>query len=260
MDAIQLARDIRLKRTSSNSHRFFFKPQDLSKARAHPLLTFYLELLKKINIALNKRGVLHLNEQKNNELRFLLKFNLLVFLTVTRQFNLIDHVFKTPAFIARQRHSMVFAKKIHRNAKQKKKNRLMALFAPKITSYPFGKKNNNLHDLSEMNQPNRSYHLSPELKIKKVKTLEDEVNESMLEYYEDELCFEKSLHSAGYIHNNLTFFTKCAKQSINIKNRPFMAQRLTFFSSSPQYKHRKTKLSELSFNLNDQKENNMRCN
>ncbi|WP_454782842.1 hypothetical protein [Legionella sp. WA2022007384] len=257
MDTIQLALDVRFKRTIQNSHRFFFKQQDLLDV-THTLLFSYSEWLRKINTTLNKRDVIHQNEQKNNEFKFLIKFNLLFFLTVTRQFNVIEQLFKTRSFTQKQCHSIVLAKKIDRKAKQKKRNRLTALFAPKIRTYNLEKKKHDAHDLSDMNQIKMFMQLSPKLKIKKIKTPVEELEQLMPEYHEDELCIEKPhLSSAG--HTNLTFFAKCTKQSIYIKNRPFMAQRLTFFSSSPQYKHRSTKQCSPSYNLNEQKiENNMR--
>ncbi|PWY55403.1 hypothetical protein DGG96_12300 [Legionella qingyii] len=259
MDTIQFVLDAPLKRTIQNPHRLFFKQQDLSEAN-HPLLVSYLEWLRKINTTLNKRDVIHQNEQKNNEFKFLCKYNLLFFLTVTRQFNIIEKLFKIPSFIAKLRHSIALTKKMSRKVKQKKWNCLSVLFAPKIRSFNLEKLKRHAHDLSDMNQIKIFHQLSPELKIKKMKTLEEELENLMLEYCEDELCIEKP-HNSTTVHTDchLTFFTKFAKQSINIKNRPFMAQRLTFFSSSPQYKLKTTKHYEPIFNLNEQKtENNIR--
>ncbi|WP_131795172.1 hypothetical protein [Fluoribacter gormanii] len=75
-----------------------------------------------------------------------------------------------------------------------------------------------------------AYQLSPGLEIKKLKILEEELEQLMIEYHEDELYLEKSHDSsAEHTHSHLAFFTKVAKQSINMKYRPFMAQGLTFF-------------------------------
>lgn len=255
MNTIQFVQDVQLKKTIQNPHRFFLEQQDLSEA-TRPLLISYLEWLRTINTTLNKRDVLHQNEQKNNEFKFLCKYNLLFFLTVTRQFNVIETLFKIPSFITKLRHSITLAKKIHHKVKQKKRNFLKALFAPKLSNLI----KDDAGGFSDMNEIKMVYQLSPGLEIKKLKILEEELEQLMIEYHEDELYLEKSHDSsAEHTHSHLGFFTKVAKQSINMKNRPFMAQGLTFFSSSPQYKCKKTKQYEPSLNLTDQKtENNIR--
>ncbi|MCW8471150.1 hypothetical protein OQJ19_10870 [Fluoribacter gormanii] len=259
MDTIQLARDVPLQRTIQHSHSFFFTQQNVSEATP-PLLMTYFEWLRIIDTRFKKRDLIHKkNNKKDNEFKFPYKYDLLFFLTVTKQFNVIEQLFKTSS-LANLSHSRVIDKTIPCKAKPKKRKRLSLLFPLKLKNYSLVKKKNDTRDLSDVSQQNIVHQLSPELKRKKIKTPEEESEKLMLEYYEDELCLEKpQISSAGVTNNNLTFFTNCTKHSINLKNRPFMAQRLTFFSSSPQYKNRKTKQFVPSFSLSEQKkERNMR--
>lgn len=125
MDAIQLALDVPLQRTIQNSHRFFKRLQ-LTEA-AYPLLVSYLEWLRKINAAPNPFDVMHQNEQKKQEFKFLFKHNLLFFLTVTRQFNVINKLFITPSFTSRLRHLFALIRKAHFKARQRKRKRWLFL-------------------------------------------------------------------------------------------------------------------------------------
>ncbi|KTC82468.1 hypothetical protein Lche_0732 [Legionella cherrii] len=134
MDAIQLALDVPLQRTIQNSHRFF-KRLELSEA-AYPLLVSHLEWLRKINAAPNPFDVMHQNEQRKQEFKFLFKHNLLFFLTVTRQFNVINKLFKTPSFTSRLRHLFALIRKAHFKARQRKKKRWLFLkFKEKTLGY-----------------------------------------------------------------------------------------------------------------------------
>lgn len=145
MDAIQLALDVHLKRTYQNSQRFFFKKHELSET-THPLFVFYLEWLRAINAEPNKFDVLQQNEQKKYAFKFLLKHNLLFFLTVTRQFNVIAKLYKTPSYKAKLRHLHALVRKAHQKARQKKRKRLlMAKFNEKAKTYNLDRKKIDTH-------------------------------------------------------------------------------------------------------------------
>lgn len=176
MDAIQLVLDVPLKRTTQNSQRFFFKQQELTEA-AYPLLISYLAWLRKINATPNQIDVMQQNEEKKREFKFLCKRNLLFFLTVTGQFNVIDKLFKTPNFATKLRHLLALIKKERHKARQKKRRRLLlrATAALKAKIHNLGNQKHDIHGLSNMeldrNDINRIYRLSPAHNIKKIKTL-----------------------------------------------------------------------------------------
>ncbi|KTD74383.1 hypothetical protein [Legionella tucsonensis] len=130
MDAIQLALDVHLKKTIYNPQRFFFKQQELSEATC-PLLISYLAWLRKIKATPNKFDVMHQNEQKNREFKFLCKRNLLFFLTVTGQFNVIEKLFKTSSLTTKLRHLITLIKKERYKIRQKKSIPLKISFPPK---------------------------------------------------------------------------------------------------------------------------------
>ncbi|AWN75286.1 hypothetical protein LEAN103870_12110 [Legionella anisa] len=130
MDAIQLALDVHLKRTIYNSQRFFFKQHELSEA-TYPLLISYLAWLRKINATPNKIDVMHQNEQKNREFKFLCKRNLLFFLTITGQFNVIEKLFKTPSLTTKLHHLIALIKKERYKIRRKKSTLLKATCSPK---------------------------------------------------------------------------------------------------------------------------------
>ncbi|HHT0602660.1 TPA: hypothetical protein ACTXXA_000021 [Legionella anisa] len=129
MDAIQLALDVHLKRTIYNSQRFFLQQNELSEA-TYPLLISHLAWLRKINATPNKIDVMHQNVQKNREFKFLCKRNLLFFLTITGQFNIIEKLFKTPSLTTKLHHLITLIKKEHK-IRQKKRTLLKATCSPK---------------------------------------------------------------------------------------------------------------------------------
>ncbi|CAM2740944.1 Uncharacterised protein [Legionella steigerwaltii] len=160
MDAIQLALDVHLKRTTQNSQRFFFKQQELSEA-TYPLLISYLEWLRKINAALNKFDVMHQNEQKKHEFKFLFKHNLLFFLTATRQFNVINQLFKESSPNPRLHHLLALIRKKHHKARQKKRKRLlMVKFKEKTRGYVLDQRKTNAHHLSHIHFEKKIVHYS----------------------------------------------------------------------------------------------------
>ncbi|KTD40099.1 hypothetical protein [Legionella parisiensis] len=141
MDAIQLALNVNLKRTIPSSQRFFFKQQELSEA-TYPLFISYLAWLRKIKATPNQFDVMYQNEQKNREFRFLCKRNLLFFLTVTGQFNVIEKLFKTPSFTTKFCHLITLIKKEHYKRRQKKSSLLNVTFLPKAKSHSRDQKHN----------------------------------------------------------------------------------------------------------------------
>ncbi len=177
MDAIQLVLDVPLKRTTQNSQRFFFKQQELTEA-AYPLLISYLAWLRKINATPNQIDVMQQNEEKKREFKFLCKRNLLFFLTVTGQFNVIEKLFKTPTFATKLRHLRALIKKERHKIRQKKRRRLLlrATAALKAKIHNLGHQKHDIHgvfnigldrnDINRMNRLSAAQH-----NIRKIKTL-----------------------------------------------------------------------------------------
>lgn len=126
MDSIQLTLDVPLKKNSQCPKSLTFKYKQLPEA-ACPLLVPYSTWLRKINAILNKTDVMHQNEQKKSEFKFLCEHNLLFFLTVTGQFKVIEELFSTPSFTIQLHHLIAFIKKEQHKAKQVKMKRLCLL-------------------------------------------------------------------------------------------------------------------------------------
>lgn len=165
MDAIQLALDVHLKGTIYNSQRFFCKQQELSEA-IYPLLISYLTWLRKIKATPNQFDVMHQNEQKNREFKFLCKRNFLFFLTVTGQFNVIEKLFKTPSLTKKLRHLITLIKKERYKIRQKKIPLLKVTFLPKAQSHNWDQKHNVyclpkmsrfIHDIKQTHQLSFAY-------------------------------------------------------------------------------------------------------
>ncbi|KTC82797.1 hypothetical protein [Legionella cincinnatiensis] len=126
MDSIQLALDVHVQGTNKYKRSSLLKKHHISEAGC-PLLVSYLTWIRKINGSLNKTDEIHQNEQIHNEFKFLCKHNLLFFLTVTRQFDVIEKLFSTPSFTTRLHHSITCIKNAQNNVKQIKKKRLLQL-------------------------------------------------------------------------------------------------------------------------------------
>ncbi|MCE0724685.1 MULTISPECIES: hypothetical protein [Legionella] len=169
MDAIQLALDVQLRRTIYNSQRFFFKQQELSEA-TYPLLISYLAWLRKINATLNSIDVMHQNEQKNREFKFLCKRNFLFFLTVTGQFNVIEKLFKTPSLTTKLRHLINLIKKERCKIKQKKSMLLKVTCSPKVKFRNLDQKHNAycLPKMGLFNQVRKTHQLSFEYPLRRI--------------------------------------------------------------------------------------------
>lgn len=92
-----------------------------------PLLISYLAWLRMLNGTLNKTDVTHQKEQMDSKFRFLWTHNLLFFLTVTKQFNVIEKLFGTPSLMTQVHHLMTLIKNERDTTKQIKKKQLLQL-------------------------------------------------------------------------------------------------------------------------------------
>lgn len=101
MGILHISPDEHLKRVMGNPSDAILKQRELSEA-TYPLLVSYLEWLRRLNSIQNKNDVIHQNEQFFSEFIHLCEHNLLFFLTVTGQFDVIRSLFEDKNLLANE--------------------------------------------------------------------------------------------------------------------------------------------------------------
>lgn len=120
MDSIQLTLKVYL-RLVGNHKDLILRGDTLSEAFYLPLFASYLTWLRKIIAHLNSEEIMEQNEQMHCKFQFLCIHNLLFYLLVTEQFNVIDELFKNPSFAINFSQAIALIYKEHYHAKQEKK-------------------------------------------------------------------------------------------------------------------------------------------
>ncbi|WP_454780495.1 hypothetical protein [Legionella sp. WA2022007384] len=99
MGILHISPDEHLKRVMGDPSDAILKQRELSEA-TYPLLISYLEWLRRLNSIKNKNDVIRQNEQFLSEFIHLCEHNLLFFLTVTGQFDIIRSLFEDKDLLA----------------------------------------------------------------------------------------------------------------------------------------------------------------
>ncbi|PWY57047.1 hypothetical protein DGG96_01030 [Legionella qingyii] len=101
MGILHISPDEHLKRVMGDPSDAILKQRELSEA-TYPLLVSYLGWLRRLNSIQNKNDVIHQNEQFLSEFIHLCEHNLLFFLTVTGQFDVIRSLFEDKDLLAKE--------------------------------------------------------------------------------------------------------------------------------------------------------------
>lgn len=245
MDTIQLTLDTHLKRTHPSEKNSFLKKYHLSEATL-PLLVSYLTSLRIINGCLNKTDIIYQNEQKICEFKLLCCHNLLFFLTVTGQFDVIEKLFSTPSFATRLQHVMTLINEEHCKVKLSKKNHLLQL-----THQQEDKRRAYLVKKPDSTAENRRYCFSCLMSFseKSLNMPKDKLMNSSLTQSRLSNCCDIEIAGIPDQRNQ--------SEVSNLLNNNPLKQQLTFFSSTEQNNKNKEKTFRSSLNLFSEKKRNI---
>lgn len=146
MDNLQWTLDVNFKKKTTYSPKFFSNHPERCEA-SHPLLISFFAWLRRINATLNKTDVMNQNEQMKRDLKYIHKQNFLLFLMVTKQFRILNRLWKSPLLTCNFYRANAFkAYTIRRYKKRRIKNRMRRRY-----DFAFSKQNT-LFFLREINQ------------------------------------------------------------------------------------------------------------
>lgn len=124
MDNLQWTLDVDLKKKTRYSPKFFSNHPERCEA-SYPLLISFFAWLRRINATLNKTDVMNQNEQMKRDLKCIHKQNFLLFLMITKQFKILNRLWKSPLLkFHLSRVNACKAYRIRRNKKRRIRNRM----------------------------------------------------------------------------------------------------------------------------------------